>query len=66
MTLDIALTLLIILAAMVLFATEKLRVDVVAMLVLITVGILGLIPREELFSGFSSGTVETFNLRSSS
>jgi di/tricarboxylate transporter len=59
MTLDIALTLLIILAALVLFATEKLRVDVVAMLVLITVGILGLIPREELFSGFSSSAVIT-------
>ncbi|UCC54700.1 MAG: SLC13 family permease [Anaerolineaceae bacterium] len=59
MTLDIALTLLIILAAMVLFATEKLRVDVVAILVLISVGVLGLIPREELFSGFSNSAVIT-------
>jgi len=59
MTLDIALTLLIILAALVLFATEKLRVDVVAMLVLITVGVLGLIPVDELFSGFSSSAVIT-------
>jgi di/tricarboxylate transporter len=59
MTLDIALTLLIILAALVLFATEKLRVDVVAMLVLISVGVLGLIPREELFSGFSNSAVIT-------
>jgi di/tricarboxylate transporter len=59
MTLDIALTLLIILAALVLFATEKLRVDVVAMLVLITVGVLGLIPPDELFSGFSSSAVIT-------
>jgi di/tricarboxylate transporter len=59
MTLDIALTLLIILSALVLFATEKLRVDVVALLVLIAVGILGLIPREELFSGFSNSAVVT-------
>jgi di/tricarboxylate transporter len=59
MTLDIALTLLIILAAMVLFATEKLRVDVVALLVLITVGILGLIPQEELFYGFANSAVIT-------
>jgi di/tricarboxylate transporter len=59
MTLDIALTLLIILGAMVLFATEKLRVDVVALLVLISVGLLGLIPQEELFSGFSNPAVIT-------
>jgi di/tricarboxylate transporter len=59
MTLDIALTLLIILAALVLFATEKLRVDVVAMLVLITVGVLELVPRDELFSGFSNSAVIT-------
>ncbi len=59
MTLDIALTLLIILGALVLFATEKLRVDVVALLVLITVGLLGLIPRDELFSGFSNSAVIT-------
>jgi len=59
MTLDIALTLLIILAALVLFATEKLRVDVVAMLVLISIGVLGLIPSDELFSGFSNSAVIT-------
>jgi hypothetical protein len=45
MTLDIALTLLIILAALVLFVTEKLREDVVALLVLVSVGVLELIPR---------------------
>ena len=59
MTIDIALTLAIILAAMVLFATEKLRVDVVAMLVLISVGVLGLIPSDQLFSGFSNSAVIT-------
>ena len=45
MTLDVALTLLIILAALVLFATEKLRIDVVALLVLVSVGVLELILR---------------------
>ena len=59
MTLDIALTLLIILAALVLFATEKLRVDVVAILVLISIGVLGLIPSDQLFSGFSNSAVIT-------
>ena len=59
MTLDIALTLLIILGSLILFATEKLRVDVVAMLVLITVGILGLVPSEDLFFGFSNSAVIT-------
>ena len=59
MTIDIALTLLIILAALVLFATEKLRVDVVALLVLISVGVLGLIPADQLFSGFSNSAVIT-------
>ena len=59
MTIDIVLTLLIILAALVLFATEKLRVDVVALLVLIAVGVLGLIPSDQLFSGFSNSAVIT-------
>jgi di/tricarboxylate transporter len=59
MNIDIAQTLLIILAALVLFATEKLRVDVVALLVLVTVGLLDLIPREELFSGFANSAVIT-------
>ena len=59
MTLDIALTLLIILGALILFATEKLRVDVVALMVLITVGVLGLVPADELFSGFSNSAVVT-------
>lgn len=59
MTIEIGLTLGIIASALILFATEKLRVDVVAMLVLITVGVLGLISGEELFSGFSNHAVIT-------
>ncbi len=59
MTTEIALTLAIILAALVLFATEKLRVDLVALLVLLSVGLLRLIAPEEIFAGFSNPAVIT-------
>jgi di/tricarboxylate transporter len=59
MTPQIALTLGIIVAALVIFATEKLRVDVVALLVLLTVGLTGLIGPEEVFAGFSNSAVIT-------
>jgi len=59
MTPDIALTLGIILIAMILFATEKLRVDVVALLVLLTVAVTGLISKEEVFLGFANPAVIT-------
>ena len=59
MTTEIALTLTIILAALVLFATEKLRVDLVALLVLLSVGLLRLIDPEEIFDGFANPAVIT-------
>ncbi len=59
MTTEIALTLGIILAAIVLFATEKLRVDVIALLVLIAVSITGLVSKEEVFLGFANPAVIT-------
>ena len=59
MTPQIALTLGIIVAALIIFATEKLRVDVVALLVLITVGLTGLVGPKEVFSGFSNSAVIT-------
>ena len=59
MTTDIALTLTIIVAALTLFATEKLRVDVVALLVLLSVGLLRLIDPEEIFDGFANPAVIT-------
>jgi di/tricarboxylate transporter len=59
MTPEIALTLAIILAAIVLFATEKLRVDVVALLVLIAVSITGLVDKEDVFLGFANSAVIT-------
>jgi di/tricarboxylate transporter len=59
MTLEIGLTLGIILVAVVLFATEKLRVDVVALIVLITVGLTGLVSPEDVFAGFANPAVIT-------
>jgi len=59
MTAEIAVTLAIILAALLLFATEKLRVDLVALLVLLSVGLLRLINPEEIFAGFANPAVIT-------
>jgi di/tricarboxylate transporter len=59
MTPQIALTLGIIVVALIIFATEKLRVDVVALLVLLTVGLAGLVDKKEVFAGFSNSAVIT-------
>jgi len=59
MTFQIALTLFIIGAAVVLFATEKLRVDVIALMVLLTLALTGLVTAEQAFSGFASPAVIT-------
>jgi di/tricarboxylate transporter len=59
MTPEIALTLAIIAVAIVLFATEKLRVDVIALIVLLTVALTGLISLEEAFAGFANPAVIT-------
>jgi di/tricarboxylate transporter len=59
MTAEIAVTLAIILAALLLFATEKLRVDLVALLVLLSVGLLRLIDPAEIFAGFANPAVIT-------
>jgi di/tricarboxylate transporter len=59
MTTEIALALAIIVAALTLFATEKLRVDLVALLVLVSVGLLRLIDPEEVFDGFANSAVVT-------
>ena len=59
MTFEIALTLAIILVAIILFATEKLRIDLVALLVLLTVSITGLVSKEEVFLGFANPAVIT-------
>ncbi len=59
MTAEIALTLAIILMAIVLFATEKLRVDLVALLVLLAVSITGLVSKDQVFLGFANPAVIT-------
>lgn len=59
MTFEIALTLSIIAVAVVLFATEKLRVDLIALMVLLTLVLTGLLGPEQAFSGFASPAVIT-------
>jgi di/tricarboxylate transporter len=59
MTTDIATTLAIIVAALLLFATEKLRVDLVALLVLLAVALSGLVDPERVFEGFANPAVIT-------
>lgn len=59
MSADILLTLSIVLVAIILFATEKLRVDIVALLVLLTLSLTGLVTTEEAFAGFSNTAVIT-------
>lgn len=54
MTFQIVLVLAITLGAIVLFATEKLRIDGIALLVLASLAILGLISTNQAVSGFSS------------
>ena len=59
MTTDIALTLLILLGAIVLFITERIRLDLTAMLVLGALAITGLVTPAEALSGFSNPAVIT-------
>lgn len=59
MTLEIGLTLGIVAAAVVLFATEKLRVDLIALIVLLTVAFTQLVDAKQAFAGFSSPAVIT-------
>lgn len=54
MEMDAILTLLVLVGAVALFVTEKLPVDVVAMLVLASLLVLGLVTPTEALSGFSS------------
>ncbi len=59
MTTEIAITLTIIVGALVLFATEKFRVDVVALLVLLAVALTGIVEPEDVFAGFANPAVIT-------
>jgi len=59
MTLDIALVLVVLSVALVLFITEWIRMDLVALLVLSSLAVLGLVSPEEAVSGFSNPAVIT-------
>ena len=59
MTFEIILTLSIIVVAVILFATEKLRVDIIALLVLLTLVLSGLLDADQAFLGFASPAVIT-------
>jgi di/tricarboxylate transporter len=56
---EITLTLTILLAAIVLFATEWIRMDMVSIMVLLAVALTGLVTPEEAFAGFSNPAVIT-------
>ncbi|NUQ38637.1 MAG: SLC13 family permease [Caldilineales bacterium] len=59
MTLDIALTLAILLAVILLFVTERLRPDLVGLFVLVILVIAGLVTPTESIAGFSNPAVVT-------
>lgn len=59
MTLEIAVVLLILLGAVVLFVTERIRMDLVALLVLVAVAVTGYVTPAESLSGFSNPAVVT-------
>lgn len=59
MTVENVIVLGILAAAVVLFVTEKLSIDLVAMLVLVALILTGLLSPEQAFSGFSSPAVIT-------
>lgn len=59
MTFEIALVLAILLIALVLFVSEVIRMDLVAMLVLGTLAVTGLVGPNEAFAGFSNSAVIT-------
>ncbi len=59
MTFEMGLVFVILISALILFMTEKLSADLVAVLVLITLGLTGLVEVGDLFSGFANTAVIT-------
>lgn len=59
MTVEIGLVLAILAGSIVLFAIDKLRADMVSLLVLVTLAITGLVTPTEAFSGFANPAVVT-------
>ena len=59
MTLDIAIVLIILGVSLVLFISEVIRMDLVALLVLGALAVTGLVDSDQAFAGFSNGAVIT-------
>ena len=59
MTFEIAMVFLILLVSLVLFVTEKIRMDLTALLVLGTLAVTGLVTPSQAFAGFSNPAVIT-------
>jgi di/tricarboxylate transporter len=59
MTLDIAIVLIILGVSLVLFISEVIRMDLVALLVLGALALTGLVTADQAFAGFSNGAVIT-------
>ncbi|MCC5810460.1 MAG: SLC13 family permease [Ectothiorhodospiraceae bacterium] len=57
LTPDMMVVLAVLAGAIALFVTEVVRIDVAAIIILVTVGILGLVDPNALFAGFSSNAV---------
>jgi di/tricarboxylate transporter len=54
---DMILVLIVLSATIGLFVSELVRVDIAAILVMVTIGLLGLVPTGDLFNGFASNAV---------
>jgi len=54
---DMMLVLVVLTATIGLFVSELVRVDIAAILVMVAIGLLGLVPANELFDGFASNAV---------
>jgi di/tricarboxylate transporter len=59
MTPEMIITLIIILTAVILLATNRLRPDLVALIVLVALGLSGVVDEGKIFSGFSSPAIIT-------
>ena len=54
---DMVLVLVVLSATIGLFVSELVRVDIAAILVMVVIGLLGLVPTNDLFNGFASNAV---------
>ena len=57
LTTDMELVLGLVVFTMAMFLFERIRADVVALVVLVVLGLTGLVPREDLFGGFAGNAV---------